>query len=528
MPRLSPLVAVVATAVATLSLPAAGATASAPSPGEGGRLLVRFAPGAERAVAHRAAGAHAVTHLARVGIDVVEVGAGGLAPALAAYRARPDVARAEPDGVLHAATNDPIYPYQWNLQPTSAQNQGTANWEPVAPLYDGSGVKVAVIDSGFARGGEDEPLHLEMGRDFVDGDDDPHDENGHGTHITGTVAQATDNTKGVAGVAPGATVLVVRALDDEGNGTVSHVIQGIDYALGEGADVLNLSLAGNFFSGTLCDAVSQAAVEAVVVAAVGNDGGAVAYPARCPGVIGVGALTYDGALAPYSNRGPELDLAAPGGMTQGEDCSTSKAIVQEMFFEDDFEYVCRQGTSMAAAHVAGAAALVLQVNPFANVEEALERATRDLGPPGPDDVFGAGALDVAGAVGLAPSLSGRAYWMVAADGGIFSFGDARFYGSTGNLRLAQPVVSMTSAANAKGYWLIARDGGVFTFKVPFLGSIPSLGMTATANNVRVRALPDGSGYYVLATNGSVYTFGYARYHGAAPTGLAVDLMLVPG
>jgi type VII secretion-associated serine protease mycosin len=124
--------------------------------------------------------------------------------------------------------------------------------------------------------------------------------------------------------------------------------------------------------------------------------------------------------------------------------------------------------------------------------------------------------------------SGRGYFMVASDGGVFTFGDARFRGSTGSLRLSSPVASMTSGRT--GYWLVARDGGIFAFGVPFVGSLPGLGVQSLPPGVRIRALPDGRGYYILGQNGAVYTFGTARFFGSQslpPSVPAVDLMLSP-
>ena len=126
------------------------------------------------------------------------------------------------------------------------------------------------------------------------------------------------------------------------------------------------------------------------------------------------------------------------------------------------------------------------------------------------------------------TANGKGYWFVAADGGVFTFGNAHFYGSTGNLRLAAPVMSMASASSGKGYWMVAADGGIFAFHVPFEGSMP--GVRALTNapvvpTVRMRALPTGRGYYLLGSNGAVYAFGTAKFFGAAPGIQAVDLMV---
>ena len=121
---------------------------------------------------------------------------------------------------------------------------------------------------------------------------------------------------------------------------------------------------------------------------------------------------------------------------------------------------------------------------------------------------------------------GRGYWMVAGDGGIFTFGDAAFHGSTGALHLNSPATSMTAADSGSGYWIVASDGGIFTFGVPFAGSVPSLAISSVVG-VRIRAMPSGRGYLILSREGGVYSFGSARFFGSvalAPSAPAVDLM----
>jgi hypothetical protein len=125
---------------------------------------------------------------------------------------------------------------------------------------------------------------------------------------------------------------------------------------------------------------------------------------------------------------------------------------------------------------------------------------------------------------------GRGYWFVAADGGVFAFGNARFYGSTGGMRLAKPVRSMGSAANGSGYWLVADDGGIFAFSVPFEGSLPVMRALAGwpyVSSIRLRPLPSSDGYYILGSNGAVSSFGAARNFGDLRGIWAVDLMLAP-
>jgi hypothetical protein len=125
---------------------------------------------------------------------------------------------------------------------------------------------------------------------------------------------------------------------------------------------------------------------------------------------------------------------------------------------------------------------------------------------------------------------GRGYWLVAGDGGIFTFGAARFRGSTGNLRLAAPVSSMTAGAGGKGYWMVAADGGIFAFGVPFKGSLPGIrGLLSVthAPSVRMRSIRSDDGYHILTRDGRVYAFGAARNWGSASRIWAVDLMEMP-
>ena len=128
------------------------------------------------------------------------------------------------------------------------------------------------------------------------------------------------------------------------------------------------------------------------------------------------------------------------------------------------------------------------------------------------------------------TADGRGYWFVAADGGVFSFGDARFHGSTGSMKLSQPVRSMTAAANGTGYWMVADDGGIFAFNVPFEGSLPrvrDLYGYPYVSSVRMRSLPSNDGYYILGLDGTVWAFGNAKYFGSLPGAWAVDLMQAP-
>jgi serine protease len=274
---------------------------------------------------------------------------------------------------------DPYRALQWNLDALDIE----AAWA----VTRGAGATVAVIDSGVAEGGEDTPVNLVRGWDFVDDDANPNDENGHGTHVAGTIAQATDNGRGVAGVAPEATVLAVRAMDANGSGSAWGIASAITYAVDHGADIVNLSLGSPWSTSIESQAIDYAYKKGVlVVAASGNSGaGAVDYPAAYSQVLAVGATRADGAVAAYSNTGNALDLVAPGG-DMGRDQNGdgyADGIVQETLSGSGFGYLFFEGTSMAAPHVAGAAALLIAAGaPAADVRGLLQDTAVVVGGTG--------------------------------------------------------------------------------------------------------------------------------------------------
>lgn len=262
-----------------------------------------------------------------------------------------------------ATVNDPLYSYQWHFEKMNAQ----AAWD----ISTGAGVKVAVLDTGLRDNRAVDGVNTcSTGHiDIVNSDNDPSDGDGHGTHVSGTISQVTNNGTGVAGLAHGACVIPVKVLDDRGSGTFTDVAEGILHAIGAGAQVINMSLGADAQYGHLVDAdmdaamVAAEAAEVLVVVAAGNDGNRsnVSYPASYATALSVGATDYNNVLVGYSNSGTGLDVVAPGGDTSTDQDGDGyvDGVLQETFNRRKAGYYFFQGTSMAAPHVAATAALVL-------------------------------------------------------------------------------------------------------------------------------------------------------------------------
>lgn len=343
---------------------------------------------------------------------------------LRAMRERSDVVYAEPNYIATAfyVPNDTLYSYQWNFD--NAQTGGVEaeeGWD----IQNGSGVTVAVIDTGVAyenyqQGGwfwgrtnyykapDLNETTFVPGYDFVNDDSHPNDDEGHGTHVAGTIAGTTNNNSGVAGLAYGAKIMPIKVLDGNGSGTYFDVAEGIRFAADNGAQVINLSLGGSTGASYLEDALRYAYEKGVtIVAAAGNNGaGSVSYPAAYDDyVIAVGATRFDESRAPYSNYGSALDIVAPGGDTSVDQNADGygDGVLQQTFSGsyNNFNYYFYQGTSMATPHVAAAAALVISNGAQTpnEVREMLQSTADDLGNAGRDDVYGHGLLNLAKALG---------------------------------------------------------------------------------------------------------------------------------
>jgi serine protease len=338
-----------------------------------------------------------------------------------AFDQRPDVIYAEPNPIARAVfvPDDSYYTYQWNLD--NGETRGIHMEEAWAIEQGRPEVIVAVLDTGVAY--EDYDIYRQApdlvdtlfvpGYDFVNDDEHPNDDQGHGTHVAGTIGQSTNNGMGVAGIAPGCSIMPVKVLDQEGAGDHFTIARAIRFAVNGGARVINLSLGSPQPSNTLRDAVRMAYENGVtIVSAAGNDylkGNPTFYPAAekdyC---IAVGAIRYDSKRSPYSNTGFYMSVVAPGGdvsVDQNMD-DYADGILQQTFVSDpgDFHYYFFQGTSMAAPHVSGLAALLAShgVTDPDRIREAIEQTARDLGPSGWDEQYGWGLIDAGAALRYFP------------------------------------------------------------------------------------------------------------------------------
>ncbi|HYR55429.1 MAG TPA: S8 family serine peptidase [Myxococcaceae bacterium] len=293
----------------------------------------------------------------------IAVGVQDVEGVLAKIRAHPAVEAAEPLKTYEKTDfvpNDPDFSKQWNLQ----QIRMPQAWESSR----GKGAIVAVLDTGIAY--EDYQMFRQVpdlkgvrfvkGYNFVAHDEHPVDDHGHGTHVAGTIAQATNNREGVAGIAFEAALMPLKVLDRSGMGVSADIADAIRFAADHGANVINMSLGGGGYSRVIEKAVAYARKKGVtVVSAAGNTGqGQVAYPAAYPGAVAVGAVGPSGRRAPYSSFGKQLDIAAPGGDKRA---GPEGGILQNTIDRQNparSVYESFQGTSMATAHVSGVAALL--------------------------------------------------------------------------------------------------------------------------------------------------------------------------
>jgi subtilisin family serine protease len=343
-----------ALAAGCLLLISAGGGSASPA---GTRIVVGYTEQgySDAAALERELDAEVIGRITPLHADVLRLSGVEPGVVLALLRSDPRVRYAELDGVVHAlrVPNDEFLPTQWSIRTTGAEQA----WD----LSTGSSqVVVGILDTGVDAGQPDLRGKLVQGYDYVNNDQDPSDDNGHGTAVAGIVAASSDNWIGVAGYCWACRLMPVKVLGADGTGFVSGLAQGILWATDHGARVLNLSLGGPVEDLTLTAAAHYAWVHGVlVVAAAGNESSPVIdYPAALPDVLSVSASDQSDRLYAFSNAGARV--AAPG-----ENSTTGPGST----------YVSFLGTSSAAPVVSGIAGLALSLVPGATpaqVEQAIE------------------------------------------------------------------------------------------------------------------------------------------------------------
>ena len=435
--------------------------------------------------------------------------------------------------------NDPKFTEQWHMTRAGAETA----WDYAC----GAGVTVAVVDTGiacydadgFMKGSDLEGTACVGGYNFVAKNEIAADDQGHGTHVAGTIAQTTNNGVGAAGLAHCAKLMPVKVLSGKGWGTMADVAEGIRWAADHGAQVINLSLGAPSKSSVVEKAVQHALGKGViVVAAAGNSGRSVGYPAAYPGVIAVSATDKNDSIAWFSSRGPEVTIGAPGvGVTQQTICEAGKNKCEQ--------WGVFNGTSMAAPHVAAAAALLVGqgvTNP-ASVKAILEETAT---PKEDKNLFGAGILEAGKAtmrthwthvamrlVGILVAF-GLVFRRIRKTGGTMERGPLKYVGALfGGVGLLPflPLLKVTAlfgsarifaelAMKPLGEWTLLLSPGVHKW-LPLASAIPVFAATAVLfGSKRLRPWVGGLAIGTAALLGDYAATGEVLY-GLGPFALRI-------
>lgn len=400
----------------------------------------------------------------KFGIEKIERGIKDFTPAAAAEKARPhDLSRiylvkfpsgvdveqavkeyqkdaaveyAEPNYIYHAqlVPNDTRYDSQWHLPKMEAPT----GWD--ITTGEGSAVRIAILDTGIDYTHKDLGAKVDLGYDFVNDDNNPLDDNGHGTHVSGIASAVTNNAVGVAGVSWSARLLAVKVLDSSGGGTSLGIANGLNYCIGRSVHIINMSFGDSTSSSTIraaTDNVNAAGI-LMVAAAGNNDSSSPFYPAAYDYIISVAATDQDDVRSVWgtgsaSNYGTTIDVCAPGTTILSTYLSNS--------------YLNKNGTSMATPAVAGLAALVLARNPAFSTSQICARIINncdniDALNPGFAGLLGAGRINVAKALGK-PLAS-----LTAPSSGSYNSGTVIISGTAGGSEFDHYVISwgLTTAA----------------------------------------------------------------------------------
>lgn len=359
---------------------------------------------------------------------IIEVPAGKEHEYIDIYNALSEVRVAALNRIVEATwtPNDTYYNLQWHFN-----KPGFIYLEDAWDIEQGgnSSVIIAILDTGVAYENYSVPAGEQSEvtgstytqapdlagtsfispYDFIHYDLHPNDQNGHGTHVCGTIAQTTNNALGIAGMAFNCTIMPIQVLNYNGSGYSSTIADGIDWARVNGADVINMSLRATSPIPAVEAAIEDAyAAGIVTVAATGNDSNSsIGYPARYLEVIAVGSVQWDGTRAPYSNYGSGMELTAPGGNTLLDQNGDGYAdgVLQQTYAQcndgtyladvTSFSYWFFQGTSMACPHVSGLVGLMISngCSGVSSIRTILHNSATDLGAAGYDTEYGYGLIN---------------------------------------------------------------------------------------------------------------------------------------
>jgi thermitase len=375
-----------------------------------GRIVVKFKEGlspVQVAQLNASQGATVVDEIPQIGVQVLSVPPGEVEAKIAAFKADPGVEFAEPDYIAQVAyePNDLYYGdgTQWGPQKVFASQA----WD----LSTGDpNVIIAIIDSGADPNHPDLTGKLVTGYNFLNDSTGTTDDHGHGTHVAGIVAAATDNGVGIAGVAFDSRIMPLKVYDKSTSPWYSRIANAIIYAADHGAEVINLSLGNYPSSGYLQYAVNYAwDAGCVLVGAAGNNNSSDPfYPAAYDHVIGVSATDQSDVKASWSNWGSYISVAAPG------------VSIYSTYWNSGSTYTNMSGTSMAAPHVAGLAALLFSqdgTRSNATVRSLIEGSADDLGDAGWDQYYGYGRINAYRALGTVSAVIAPTGGSLSADNG---------------------------------------------------------------------------------------------------------------
>jgi len=389
--------------------------------------------------------------------------------------------------------NDPQFPSQWDLEQIHMKEA----WEKI---HTNGRVTVAVIDTGVDYNHEDLQGVVTKGINVLNNSLDPLDDHGHGSHVAGIIGAVANNGKGISGVSWGAKILAIKACNKDGDCTTTDIVKAIKYAVDKGVKIINISIAGaGSCNGTYNDIIEYARKHnSLIVAAAGNgnngDGVGVEVstqiPAACDNVFAVGSLDSQGKRSPFSNFGQKVEITAPGGAGP---CSLDSCIIST---SNNNGYLLRAGTSMAAPHVSGVAALLLSYNssftpekiksclvrsgdviqvdkvigPKLNAAKAISLcATQSLSTPTPTRTVSVSPYSIYGTVFIDQNSNGK-----------FDKNEKKL---TGAQVVLSGLKSDSVISNSSGNYIFSKlSPGLFTISLSYLGQSISLPSDVSLTN----------------------------------------------